>query len=68
MFMKNKTNIKSDITTVMTYLIGSFYHDSDIKYTIKKINKNTNVNKDTIKLVIDMLKRKNLLIINMSLN
>ena len=61
MLMKNKTNIKSDITIVKKYLIKSFYNDSDIKYTIKKINKNTNVNKDTIKLVIDMLKRKKLI-------
>lgn len=61
MLIKNKINIKSDITIVKKYLIKSFYNDSDIKYTIKKINKNTNVNKDTIKLVIDMLKRKKLI-------
>ena len=61
MLMKNKTNIKNDISTIKSYLIESFYNDQDIKYTIKKINKNTNVNKDTIKLVIDMLKRKKLI-------
>ena len=59
--MKNIINIKNDIYTVKNYLINSFYNDSDIKYTIKKINKNTNVNKDTVKLVIDMLKRKKLI-------
>lgn len=59
--MKNIINIKNDIYTVKSYLINSFYNDSDIKYTIKKINKNTNVNKDTVKLVIDMLKRKKLI-------
>ncbi len=60
--MKNIINIKNDIYTVKNYLINSFYDDSDIKYTIKKINKNTNVNKDTVKLVIiDMLKRKKLI-------
>ena len=46
MLIKNKINIKSDITIVKKYLIKSFYNDSDIKYTIKKINKNTNVNID----------------------
>ena len=61
MLMKNKTNIKSDISTIKNYLIEGFYNDPDIKYTIKKINKNTNVNKDTVKLVIDMLKRKKLI-------
>ena len=61
MLMKNRTNIKSDISTIKNYFIESFYNDPDIKYTIKKINKNTNVNKDTIKLVIDMLKRKKLI-------
>ena len=59
--MKNIINIKNDIYTVKNYLINSFYNDSDIKYTIKKINKNTNVNKDTVKLVIDMLKREKLI-------
>ena len=59
--MKNIINIKNDIYTVKNYLINSFYNDSDIKYTIKKINKNTNVNKDTVKLVIDMLKLKKLI-------
>ena len=39
--MKNIINIKNDIYTVKNYLINSFYNDSDIKYTIKKINKNT---------------------------
>ena len=59
--MKNIINIKNDIYTVKNYLINIFYNDSYIKYTIKKINKNTNVNKDTVKLVIDMLKRKKLI-------
>ena len=59
--MKKQNNIKKDITTIKSYLINSFYYDSDYKYTISKISKNTDVSKDTIKLVIDMLKRKKLI-------
>ena len=59
--MKKQNNIKKDITTIKSYLINNFYYDSDYKYTISKISKNTDVSKDTIKLVIDMLKRKKLI-------
>ena len=59
--MKKQNNIKKDITTIKCYLINNFYYDSDYKYTISKISKNTDVSKDTIKLVIDMLKRKKLI-------
>lgn len=57
----SKNNIKKDINTVKYYLIASFYNNPDIRYTIKLINKNTNVNKDTIKLVVSMLKHKRLI-------
>lgn len=59
--MMKKKNIKNDIDIVKKYLIDSFYHDPDTRYTIKKINKDTNVNRDTIRLVVDMLKRKKLI-------
>ena len=56
-----KNNTKKDINIVKTYLINSFYNDPDIRYSIKKIHKDTYVNKDIIKLVIDMLKKKKLI-------
>ena len=61
MFIMKKKNIKNDISIVKKYLRDSFYVDPYTIYTIKKINKDTNVNKDTIKLVIDMLRRKKLI-------
>ena len=61
MFMKKKNNIKEDIANVKHYLIENFYCNPDNRYTIKMINKNTNINIDTIKLVIGMLKRKKLI-------
>ena len=59
--MKKKNNIKEDIANVKHYLIENFYCNPDNRYTIKMINKNTNINIDTIKLVIGMLKRKKLI-------
>ena len=54
------------LTNVLTWKFNSlyienFYCNPDNRYTIKMINKNTNINIDTIKLVIGMLKRKKLI-------
>lgn len=59
--MKIKNNVKTDITSIEKYFVENFYINPNNIYTIAKINKNTNVDKKTVKLVVDMLRKKKLI-------